>query len=71
LGEYEVLYEKWLWDGILGESIIFADEDVAELKDNEIVAEVKRSPLLKEGSSITLKRSQSGFTFVNFNFEIE
>ena len=71
LGGYEILYQKWFWDGISAESIIFANEDVAELKDNEIKAEVKESPLLKEGSSITLKRTESGFTFVNFNFETE
>lgn len=29
LGEYEVLYQKWFWDGISAESIIFANEDVA------------------------------------------
>jgi len=71
LGEYEVLYEKWFWDGISAESIIFANEDVAELKDNEIESIVKKSPLLKKGSSMTLTRSESGFTFVNFNFEAE
>jgi len=71
LGEYEVLYQIWSWDGIFAQSIIFVNEDVAELKDNEIEAEVRRSPLLKEGSGITLKRSESGFTFVNFNFETE
>ena len=71
LGEYEVLYQKWYWDGISAESIIFANEDVDGLEDKEIEAEVKTSPLLKKNTSITLKRSQSGFTFVNFNFETE
>lgn len=71
LGEYEVLYQKWFWDGITAESIIFANEDVAELTDKEIEEEVKTSPLLNEGSSVTLKRPESGFTFVNFNFETE
>jgi len=71
LGEYEVLYQKWIWDGITAESIIFADEDIVKLKDNEIKAAVKTSPLLKEDSSITLNRSESGFTFVNFNFKAE
>ncbi len=71
LGEYEVLYQKWIWDGITAESIIFADEDIVKLKDNEIEAAVKTSPLLKEDSSITLNRSESGFTFVNFNFKAE
>ena len=71
LGQYEVLYQKWFWDGITAESIIFSSEDITELRDHEIEAEVKESPLLREDSSIILKRSESGFTFVNFNFETE
>lgn len=70
-GEYDALYQKWFWDGITAESIIFANEDVAELTDKEIEAKVKTSSLLNEGSSVTLKRSDSGFTFVNFNFVTE
>ncbi len=69
LGEYKVLYQKWRWDGIIAESIIFKNDDVSELKDCEIEIEVRTSPIVKEGSSLTIKRSQSGFTFVNFNFE--
>ena len=33
LGQYDVLYEKWCWDGINAESIIFANEDIANLDD--------------------------------------
>ena len=69
LGNYDVLYEKWYWDGITGESIIFASEDILTLSKRELEAEVKTSPLVKSRSAITIKRSESGFTFVNFNFE--
>jgi hypothetical protein len=69
LGEYDVLYQKWYWDGVTAESIIFADEDIVGVSDDEIQAEVKDTPLLSADSAITLKRSVSGFTFVNFNFE--
>jgi hypothetical protein len=71
LGEYEVLYQKWHWDGVTAESIIFSSEDISNLIDNEIEAEVRESPLVKEGTSMTVKRSESGFTYVNFNFETE
>ena len=43
LGEYEVLYQKWSWGGIVAESIIFSNEDVADFKDDEIEAEVRTS----------------------------
>ena len=70
-GKYDVLYQKWFWDGIMAESIIFDDEDVSELNDEEIEAELRESPLIKKANScITIKRSESGFTFVNFNFEL-
>ena len=71
LGVYEVLYQKWSWDGITAESIIFAGEDVSSLDDEAIKDEVRNSPLLNSGSSITLKRTEPGYVFVNFNFETE
>lgn len=70
LGDYCVLYQKWFWDGITAESIIFDSQDVANLTDEEILAEVKQSPLLSKDTKTTLSRTKSGFTFVNFNFVI-
>jgi hypothetical protein len=71
LGEYDVLYQKWYWDGVTAESIIFLAEDIFGLNDDEIKKEVQDSPLVNGGSSITLKRSDSGYVFVNFNFIAE
>jgi len=68
LGDYDVLYQKWYWDGITAESIIFADDDVEGMRDDEIEAEVRSSPIVEANSEITFKRSASGFIFVNFNF---
>jgi hypothetical protein len=68
LGEYEILYQKWYWDGITAESIIFYSEDVSNLDDQAIEEEVRSSPLVNDGSSVTLKRCESGYVFVNFNF---
>jgi hypothetical protein len=69
LGNYDVLHEKWNWEGIKAESIIFASDDISNLTDEEVEKEVCKSPFIKEGSSVTLKRGEE-FTFVNFNFEI-
>lgn len=68
-GKYDVLYQKWFWDGITAESVIFANEDIAGLDEEIITKEVKSSPLVNKDSQLTFKRSDSGFTFVNFNFE--
>jgi len=69
LGRHDVLYEKWYWDGVTGESIIFANKDVEGLGEEEVKNEVRESPLLKKDSEMTLKRTDTGYTFVNFNFE--
>jgi len=69
LGKFEVLYEMWSWEGISAESIIFVNNDVADMTDNELEREVRKSPLVKKESEVTVKRLDAGFTFVNFNFE--
>ncbi|MDD2723001.1 MAG: hypothetical protein PHH59_03135 [Methylovulum sp.] len=66
---YPVLYQKWIWDGIAAESIIFANEDIPDLTDEELENEVKSSPIFREKSQITIKKTD-GFTFVNFNFDV-
>lgn len=71
LGEYDVLYEKWSWNGIMAESLIFANEDIAGLDEEHITNEVKLSPLVNKDSKFTFERSDSGFTFVNFNFQVD
>jgi len=71
LGEYDVLYQKWYWDGIVAESFIFANEDIVGIADDDIEAVVRTSPLLKADSEITLVRLELGFTVVNFNFEAD
>ncbi len=55
--------------GIHVESIIFANDDVADLKDQEIESLVRTSPIVNEGSEITLNKLESGFVFCNFNFQ--
>jgi len=67
LGERDVLYQQWYWDGIKAESLIFVGDDVGSLSDEELETEVRSSPLVKAGS-LTISRSKSGYTFVNFNF---
>ena len=71
LGDYELLYQKWYWDGITAESFIFSDDDVVQLSDNELTLLAKESPLVEADSQLTLSRKSNGFTFVNFNFKTE
>jgi hypothetical protein len=71
LGEYDVLHQKWVWDGITAESIIFTNEDIAAIEDHDIEMQVRAFRNLAANTSMTLKKSESGFTFVNFNFEAD
>lgn len=69
IGGFEVLYQIWQWENYQGDSIIFADEDVAGIDEEEIKNLVKTDSVFLPGSGLTLKRGKSGFTFVNFNFQ--
>ncbi len=66
-GELDIVYEKWYWDGINAESVIFLNEDVANLDNEALEADVRSSPLVNDDSQVTIKRVEK-FTFVNFNF---
>ena len=66
-GELDIVYQKWNWEGIKAESIIFLNEDVKAIDDVALEADVRDGPIVKEGSQIIIKRLEE-YTFVNFNF---
>ena len=68
-GELDIVYEKWRWEGIDAESIIFLSEDVSALDDTALEADVRDGPLVNSDSQVTIKRLDK-YTFVNFNFFI-
>jgi len=59
----DAVYEKWVWEGVIGESYIFANEDVERLSDAELLNKLGLSE-----EEATLKRGDR-YTFVNFGFE--
>jgi|26BtaG_2_1085354.scaffolds.fasta_scaffold03372_5 hypothetical protein len=66
--QYDVVYQKWHWDGIMAESVIFFNDDIAELTEEQIKNEVALcTALVKENSQMTYKKGEK-YTFVNFNF---
>lgn len=69
LGDYDVLYQKWYWDGMEAESIIFIADDVKDMDDEALKSFVAESPLVND-PRMTMKRDSKGFTFVNFNFNM-
>lgn len=68
IAEYDVVYQKWYWGGIQAESVIFYNDDIAELDEDQVKKEVSLcTALVKEGSQLTYKKGEK-YTFVNFNF---
>ncbi len=70
LGNLDVLFELWFMDGIAANSIIFDNKDIEELGDEELKTLVKPHVRVDPVSEIIVKRLESGFTFVNFNFTV-
>lgn len=69
IGGIEVLYQIWQWENYQANSIIFLNEDVDGLEKDGIVEMVKQDAVYKPGPGLTFARRDSGFTFVNFNFQ--
>lgn len=66
--DYDVVYQKWIWDGITAESVIFFNEDIVGLTEEQIKKEVTLcTAMVKENSQMTFKKVDN-YTFVNFNF---
>jgi len=66
----DALHQKWFWDGVKAESLIFIASDVDALNDSALESLAKQSKLPTNDSSFTFKRDSNGFTFINFNFTI-
>ena len=67
----DALYQKWILDGITADSLIFANADVADIDETALKTLVSKSAFAieKRIEKMTYSESESGFTFVNFNFE--
>ncbi len=62
VGEYDAIDEEWVWEGIRAESLIFFNEDINGLDEEEVLKLVG-----KEGA--TYKKAGE-YTFVNFNLTL-
>ena len=66
-GELDIVYQKWSWEGITAESIIFLNDDVKEMEDKALEDDMRDGSLVWKDSGITIARGEK-FTFINFNF---
>jgi hypothetical protein len=70
-GEYDVLYQQWIWDGITAESLIFCNDDIIDTTVEDLVDDVRNSPLVKDATKEITQKVGDEFTFINFNFVTE
>ncbi len=62
------VHEKWSWDGVVGETLVFRESDVGQHDDAALEALARRSGCVELGSAVTMTRDRDGYAFVNFNF---
>lgn len=67
---YSVLHQKWSWEGVSAESLIFSNDDISSITIEDLETKIRKSPMLMSESSVTVKESDAGFTFFNFNFDM-
>ena len=60
-GGTDALHQRWVWDGIAGESLIFCAADIVQLARN--------AGLTVADDDYTIKRTDEGFVFLNFGFD--
>ena len=64
----EAIYQKWRWDGILAESLIFSTDKFSKINRDDILQLAFKSGLIDDIKKITYEDKNNGFIFVNFNF---
>lgn len=74
--ELDCVYERWLWDGIIGSSLIFYAEDFKGKNEDEVKSWlVEKYELLKNKDLdlITVVRNHVVFPYLimNFDFNVE
>lgn len=69
LGKYIALHQKWLFDGIKGESLIFRISDILNLNKNQLIELSKQHlpNLIRNTSEVTYSKKEL-YIFFNFNF---
>jgi hypothetical protein len=68
-GEYDVLYQQWIWDGIQANTLIFDNDDIADIEVELLIEEVRHSTLVNDANEELTTKLDKQYTFINFNFE--
>lgn len=66
VGGIDALHQVWVWDGLMGESVIFITEDIAHLSDDTVIRTARNAGFISEQTDVILKKSHDDFTFLNY-----
>lgn len=66
---YDVRYEIWAWKGCWAKAIIFENDDISDITDQEVENLLKTLELIKDDSDMAFYRLED-FTFVIFDFQV-
>lgn len=66
--KYDLLLERWSFDGIRARSLVFLSEQIHDLSDAEVSALARTTLKLPEDAQTTFKRKDD-FTYFNFDFK--
>ncbi len=68
LAHIDGVYQKWSWEGISGESILF-DKAAKKMSDDELKRAVQADYHLVDFDALTIAHKKGGLRCVNFNFK--
>ena len=68
-GGTDALHQRWVWDGIAGESLIFCAADIPGATNEQIVQLARNAGLTVADDDYTIKRTDEGFVFLNYGFD--
>jgi len=63
------LYQKWSWESISGESVLFEKKGTATMSDDDLIQEVIEGYKVVDSSPLTVSHKNDGLRCVNFNFK--
>lgn len=67
--DYDLLVEKWIFDGIRAKSLIFLSVQIRDLSDSQVESLARRILQLPESEKTTFKRKED-FAYFNFGFKL-
>ncbi|MFT7299147.1 MAG: hypothetical protein ACI9WO_001969 [Sphingobacteriales bacterium] len=64
---YDALHQKWIWDDLNGETLVFSTPDIQALSEKELKDLILENHKIKSPKDMVVNTVEEGFTFVTVN----